>query len=184
MNLLNGEFYHLYNRGINSENIFKDSKDYLLFLKKFRYHLDEHLEVIAYCLMPNHFHFLIKVETENLKELVRQFSYVLSSYAQVFNRKYKRTGSLFQRHSKAKLVQDSKYFLTLVIYIHQNPVRAGFVEKQEDWHYSSFRDFTGYRNGTLPKMELILKDFPQNSKEEFYQFSQDMIKEVKQKYWL
>ncbi len=175
-------FYHIYNRGINSENIFKERENYIYFLKKYKLRFLNKFDTIAYCLMPNHFHFLIQVKADEIENLSLEFGIFLRSYTQAINKRFKRTGSLFQQHSKAKLVDDEKYFLTLVIYIHQNPIRAKLVDKSEDWEFSSYKDFAGFRKGTLPKKELILSDF--DSTKEFHNFSKDLIESVESKYWI
>ena len=107
MNFVQGEFYHVYNRGNNRQPIFFNERNYLFFLKKVREQLLPFSEIIAYCLMPNHFHFLLRANEEGLKEknsfggksmqeLAYRIGILLSSYSQAINRQNKTTGSLFQ----------------------------------------------------------------------------------------
>ena len=176
MNLEKDKYFHLYNRTNNKELLFRNEENYIYFLKKYRHYFDTEFDTISYCLMPTHFHFLIKVtgfDTDNIK---RKIGIFLRSYTNAFNKKFERTGSLFQQKTKTKLIDKDDYFKTLVIYIHQNPLRSGLVVKQEDWKFSSFNDFVGFRNGLLPKYDIILKEFKNSSKKEFYKYSQEMVK--------
>ena len=180
MQIYPNRYHHLFNRSNNNEILFKSSENYLYFLKKFRHYLEAMVDTIAYCLMPTHFHFLIYATTENIEQLKLNIGIWLSSYSKAINKRYQRHGSLFQRHTKAKMITDESYLLTLITYIHQNPVRAGLVEKLEDWPYSSYRDYIQMRKGTLPKTEIMKTRF--SSIEEFVEFSNRPI-EVKKEYW-
>lgn len=182
MNLYKDSFYHFYNRSNNRELLFKERDNYIYFLRKYRFHLDEHLETIAYCLMPTHFHFLIKIISEDIPELKSKVGTLQSSYTRGINKRFRRQGSLFQKHAKLKLVDDQNYFVNLVTYIHQNPLRANLVGKQEDWEFSSFQDYTDLRKGSLPSKKLILSKF--ESPKSYYNFSQKIISDVKAKFWV
>jgi hypothetical protein len=81
---------------------------------------------------------------------------LLSSYTKAFNKRYNRHGSLFQEHSKTKPISNDRYLISLLTNIHQNPIRSGLVEKAEEWKYSSYQDYIDFRNGTLPKKDVIL----------------------------
>ena len=139
-------FYHIYNRAIGSENLFREDRNYIFFLERWDKYLTKYVENWAYCLMPNHFHFLIKINNqssfdENLdinKLLEGQFRKLFSSYTLSYNKVYKRSGSLFQKSFKRVEVNSEKYLLTLIHYIHHNPIHHNFVNKYEDWRYSSF----------------------------------------------
>lgn len=144
--------YHVYNRGNNREAVFFEPANYLYFLRKLCHHVAPHSELLAYCLMPNHFHLLLcpLETTKAVHPLHRGVGTALSSYTQGVNRDRQRTGSLFQAKTKAQpLTADEAYLRTCFHYIHQNPVRAGLVGCLEDWPYSSYRDYAGLRNGTL-----------------------------------
>lgn len=154
--------YHIYNRGNNKEPIFYSDENFIFFLKKMRRHLTKHSHNLAYCLMPNHFHWLILVDEDsknNLKEhpLNQQISTLLSSYTQAINKRYKRTGSLFQQGTKMVAIDTLSQARICFHYIHQNPVRAGLVDKMGKWPYSSIPDFCGRRNGTLVKKDTVCK---------------------------
>ena len=161
MKIKSNEIYHIYKQGNNREPIFYTDADYLEFLVLFRKYVYPHGKILAYCLMPNHFHFLIYATEDSASikrignidtcELSNGFRLLQSSYAQIFNKKANRTGSLFRQKAKAKSMIDGEeqYQLTAFWYMHQNPLAAGLVKQMADWPYSSFRDFAGLRNGTL-----------------------------------
>ena len=127
MKLEADKYYHLYNRSNGKELIFKNNDNYIYFLKKFRHRLEGQLQTIAYCLMPTHFHFLVRVDTQNITSLKKDIGIFLSSYTKAFNNVFNRHGSLFQQHTKAKYVDDKNYLLSLMTYIHQNPIRSNLA---------------------------------------------------------
>jgi len=148
------KFYHVYNRGNNKQTLFYSSGNYLFFIKKMRRHLVKHCNILAYCLIPNHFHWLILVKktSRNSKErhpLDQQIGTLLSSYTQSLNNRYNRTGSLFQQTTQSIPLTTQIQGLTCFHYIHQNPIRAHLVKEMGAWPYSSFPDYSGKRNGTL-----------------------------------
>ena len=155
------KYYHLFNRANGNEKIFKSPDNYQFFLRKYRMHIGPISETLCYCLMPNHFHFLIKIKIEskirkldNYKSeqdvslyLSKQFSNLFSSYTQAFNKFTGRRGSLFMRAFKRKLIEDEVYLRNLVKYIHSNPVKAGLSKTPQGWKHSSYaalisEDFT------------------------------------------
>lgn len=151
-----GHYYHLYNRGNNRQNIFFERENYLFFLRQFRHYLvEDTLDVLAYCLMPNHYHFLICLRSDNVSEQMQAFSL---SYTKAINRRYGRYGSLFQGRFQAIWVDSDCYLLHLTRYIHLNPVKAGFIECPEDWEFSSYREYIDLRQGTLPNIEPIRQE--------------------------
>lgn len=127
MKLEKGRYYHIYNRSNARERLFRSHENYVYFLTNYRKRFRKKLTTVAYCLMPTHFHFLVKVNSDLAKQLSREFGILLSSYAKAYNKRYGRNGSLFQQHTKAKLVDKEGYLLLLISYIHQNPVRAKLV---------------------------------------------------------
>ncbi len=94
-----------------------------------------------------------------------------TSYAKAINKRYNRVGHLFQGPFKNILVDKNEYLLHLSRYIHINPVIAGLVPNPEDWEFSSFRDYVGLRDGTLPQPEIILSQF--SDKGTYWQFVKD-----------
>ena len=160
-----GKIYHIYNMGNNSRQVFFSDENYLYFLRKFRAEVSPYCETLAYCLMPNHFHFLIlateKSETyfakSKVQVLSRKFGNLLSSYSQAINKQQQSNGSVFRQKTKSKSLSQfityptlkQNYLLTCFLYIHQNPVVSGIVDKFEHWAFSSYLDYAGLRKGTL-----------------------------------
>ncbi len=124
--LVPGEYYHLYNRGNNRQNIFFERENYLYFLKQFRYFVaEETVHVVAYCLMPDHYHVLIYLREDGLSKAMQRFT---MSYTNAMNRRYGRCGSLFQGRFQTIHVDSDAYLLHLTRYIHLNPMRACLVQ--------------------------------------------------------
>ena len=151
-------YYHLYNRSINEEKQFYNRENYIYFLKKYN-KLVNLVNTLAYCLMPTHFHFLIKVTIQENNILKRAVGDMLSGYAKAINKQQNRHGSLFEQHTKAKAIKSQKQLIALVHYIHQNPIRSKLVKKLEDWEFSSYRDYIRVREGKLPAKEEILSQY-------------------------
>lgn len=167
--------YHIYNIGNNAQKLFFNDNDYLEFLRKIRKEIRGNCEIIAYCLMPNHYHLMILTtqksvspvsnKTPQMQVIARKIGTLQSSYTQSINNRMNRSGSLFQQKTKAKSLHQNivypfnkpLYANTCFHYIHQNPVSAGLVEKNEDWQYSSFRDYSNMRNGNLCNKSLASK---------------------------
>lgn len=165
-------FYHIYNRGINKMPLFFTRENYLYFLGKIKKHMLPHVHMIAYCLMPNHFHLLVYSRPNVVPGYFsNDLRVMLRSYTRSVNNQEKRTGSLFQQHTKIKRLEevdsshtitsshsmtgnDDDYPFNCFHYIHQNPVKAGLVKRMEDWEMSSFRDFAGLRNDSICNKEL------------------------------
>ncbi len=149
LEFLPGGNYHLYNRGVNRERIFFDDCNYLYFLSKVEMYLVPILDVIAYCLMPNHYHLLIRVketsEVFKTSEVSRAMMRLSVSYTKTINVHYDRVGPLFQGAFQAKAVGSSEYLGQLVSYIHVNPVRTGLVDDPKDWPYSSYNKLQDLR---------------------------------------
>jgi REP element-mobilizing transposase RayT len=157
--------------------------------------LSPHCSILSWCLMPNHFHWLVVINegyelnhdindrTKKLNPLNRSIGSLLSSYTQLVNQKQDRTGSLFRKRTKAKPIDNKRdkldnYLLNCFLYIHQNPIRSGLVKRLEDWEFSSYKDYCGLRNGKLCNKDLAidLLHIP-NSKKEFQKFSNQTIPE-------
>jgi putative transposase len=188
MTFSTNELYHIYNRGNNKQRIFFYPENYIYFLKKVRKFILPHCDILAYCLMPNHFHFLVSTDdrilqskiknpltSNNISEGIRN---ILHTYTKAINKQNSTTGSLFQQNTKSKcIVAKSKlYDLTCFNYIHQNPMKAGLVKKMEEWPYSSFIDYCGIRNGTLCDKNKAIKLLEINNKT-FYEDSYKIIED-------
>ncbi len=175
--------YHIYNHVIGNDLLFKEEKNYIYFIEKYKKHITSVAETFAYCLMPNHFHILVQVkkekdiissfkkastinkynafelpaEKENFISLYisKQFSNLFSSYAQSYNKMYKRMGSLFLKNFKRKPVDTDDYLKKLINYIHNNPVRHGFVLKPEEWKFSSYNTIISDLSTLVERRKVI-----------------------------
>lgn len=152
-----GYAYHVFNRGHNRERIFFERENYLFFLRRMREYLSTDIvTVIAYCLMPNHYHLLVTLNTDDFAETM---GILTMSCAKAINERYKRVGTLFQGRFRAVLVDRDEYLLHLSRYIHLNPEAAGLVAQAQDWEFSSYRDYVGLREGSLPNPGIVLEQF-------------------------
>jgi putative transposase len=143
-----GQYYHIYNRGVDRQLIFASEENYRFLLRRVRQFLPLYpIRIIAYSLMPNHYHFLAGVDKDG--SLSPFFQRLFNSYAQAFNRQQHRTGTLFEGRPKNILIDSSDYVYALVRYIHLNPVVAGLVNTPEDWHFSNYPEWIDARNDGL-----------------------------------
>jgi REP element-mobilizing transposase RayT len=144
--------YHIFNRGNNKENLFREERNYPYFLNLFGKHVSPVADVFAYCLLKNHFHFLLRVKPEHewpapaakhkpchpVREARRRLSNCFNAYAKAINKTYSRTGSLFQEHFQRREIDSDDYALNTLVYIHRNPAKHGFVADFRDWPWSSY----------------------------------------------
>jgi len=154
-----GQYYHIYNRGVGQEPIFQEAENYRFLLrrvKKYASALD--IAVIAYCLMPNHYHFLLRQDGQ--EPVGRLPQRVFNSYTKAFNKRYDRTGTLFEGPFRAIHVDRDSYLVHLCRYIHANPVKHGLVPDLEQWPYSNYPEWIGLRNGTLVDPDFVHEHFP------------------------
>jgi len=156
-----GVVYHVFNRGNNSESIFKESQNYDLFLNLIKKYLLKTADIYAYCLLNNHFHLLVRIkEKADIIEKSMQekpylgFSHFLNSYTQAINKAYNRKGSLFQEHLKRLRVTDDDYFIQLVVYIHLNPIKHGFSNNLS-YPYSSYNSIISNKKTLLKRDEVL-----------------------------
>lgn len=160
------KLYHVYTHANGFENLFKSQENYRYFLQRYQYFIPSVAETLAWCLMPNHLHLLIKIKSEeeirtafpqtfevvnarlqNLeglspveKRISKQFSNLFNAYTKAYNIRYKRRGTLFIPNFKRKEITDNKYLSNIICYIHNNPVHHSFVSNLQDWHWSSYHD--------------------------------------------
>jgi putative transposase len=156
---LPGHYYHLDNRGARRLTIFREEKNYhfvLLRVKKYCREYD--LSPIAYSLLPNHYHFLLRQNGEHKAGLLPQR--VFNSYSKAYNKVYEHSGTLFEGRFRAKPVSDDGYLRHLCRYIHANPVKHGLAQRPEEWAYSNYQEWLGLREGTLVDRQFIADMFP------------------------
>ena len=134
--------YHVMMRGINHQQIFEEDEDYRVFLRILRKCKNiSGFKILAYCLMGNHIHLLIKEDEEKL-ELI--FKRIGVRFVKWYNQKYQRCGHLFQDRFKSEVVDDERYLITVAGYIHQNPVKAGICKNADEYSYSSYKEYLKY----------------------------------------
>ena len=179
-NFRKNAFYHIFNQGVEKREIFLDEEDYRLFQRYlFTYlrpieevlemdpdiplrltskSLSEELGLIAYCLMPNHFHLLVRQKTENaVPKLLKQLT---NAYTLHFNERYSRVGSLMQGRYKAVEVADEELLIHLARHIHLNPLAAVIVKTPEAHRWSSYPDYLGLKADIPAEKDKILSYFP------------------------
>lgn len=183
---LKGNYYHIYNRGCNKENIFFNDQNYVYLLRKIKTSINQFgVAVIAYCLMPNHYHFLLRQETE--LPLSRWIQWLFNGYVQAVNKQQERSGTLFESKARHIWVDRDSYLLHLARYIHINPLVANLVSKPEKWLYSNYLEWTDQRNGNLVDKEFIKSYFPEsNDYKDFvidYAVENKLVEQL-QKYYL
>ncbi|MDK2979105.1 MAG: REP-associated tyrosine transposase [Bacteroidales bacterium] len=159
-----GYYYHIYNRGNNKENIFKEEMNYNYFLQLAQKYLLPIADIYAYCLLPNHFHILLKIkEIEYLPEIYRlgkrkihqSFSNFFNAYSKAINKRYGRTGSLFQEHLHRIRIDSEEYFKQLILYIHLNPEKHGLTEDFANYKYSSYQTYFNNSSAWTKRSEVV-----------------------------
>lgn len=140
--------FHILNRGNNKEPIFLDISDYKYFLSLLLRFKKELLpKIYNYCIMPNHFHLLLESgPTGNLSKITQKLTL---AYAKYFNQKYNRVGHVWQGRFRSSLVDKENYFIYCGLYIELNPVRAGLVNRPEEWPWSSYHYYTSEKNENI-----------------------------------
>lgn len=189
--LINGSYYHIFNRGVEKRHIFSNSKDYERFLSTLFYYRfsgpkpsfslyrrfknrnfsnnPKIVEVLTYCLMPNHFHLLLKQLVDNgISEFVSKIS---NGYTKYFNTKHNRIGPLLQGAFKAVPIETDKQLLHLSRYIHLNPFVSELSKDLKEYKYSSYREYTGLDSVEVCSKELILNFF--KTAQEYKKFVDD-----------
>jgi len=177
--LLPNSLYHIYNHGIGNANIFIESANYEYFLDLYKKHIAPFTRLYAFCLLPNHFHLVLKLENyeliENFIELrgyrfsskryanmnnkiAQLFGNFFNAYAKAINKRYKRMGSLFVTSFKRKTVLDEDYLRQLVLYVNTNPIHHLVANELEEWQYSSFRHII-HRNAFIVDYNQTLSFF-------------------------
>lgn len=195
--LVNGEIYHIFNRGVEKRNIFTDRRERARFLETLIYYqqanqsikfsqatLDKKknisdkklVEVISYCLMSNHFHFLLKqLEGNGISTFI---SLLINSYTRYFNTKNERIGPLFQGPFKAVRIESDEQLLHITRYIHLNPVVGYLAENPQDYEWSSYLDYLGLRTDGICKKEIIEQIIPLENYEHFVLNQEDYARQL------
>lgn len=156
-------YYHIFNRGHNKQTIFLDERDYKRYLKRLKEYLEKHpVTLLAYCLMPNHVHLLLRQETD---EPIERFIHRLhTAYTMYFNKKYERVGSVFQGRFKAKPIETDEHLLHVSRYIHINPIDSqaqgpALSLELEKYPWSSYNEYVNSRSNRLCNPATILNYF-------------------------
>ena len=153
-----GGYYHLFNRGARRITIFREEKNYLFVLLSIKKYLEEFdLSMIPYCLMPNHYHFLVRQNGDVKAGLLPQR--VFNSYTKAYNKIYDHCGTLFERRYQAIHIDNDSYSRHLCRYIHANPVKDGMAIAPEYWSFSNYQEWIGKRKGTLVDHDFIREYF-------------------------
>jgi len=154
--LLNHHFYHVFNRVKENQKLFYKKENYLYF-KKLWAEVDfiPSCRILAYCLMPNHYHFLLQITDADL--FSRKMSYFFNKYCKILNKQRNKTGSLFPNRFKAKLIGDEKYLTSLCGYIHMNPVSSKLVETPKEWPYSNYLSCIGKGEDNIADQDYFKK---------------------------
>lgn len=161
-----GNYFHIYNRGVNSENLFKEKRNYHYFLQQYQLYTADVLETYAYALLKNHFHMLVYVkETAEVSrkdgkglykpDASKQLSHFFNSYAQSVNKTYNRTGPLFESPFERKMITDDKYLTSLIYYLHYNAQLHGFVTDFREWEFSSYKAILENNNVWLASQKVL-----------------------------
>lgn len=146
-------YYHIYNRGNNGINIFESDDNKIYFLKQFSKYLSGKISVFAYCLMNNHFHLVIRLNSEE-KEVTQAFSNLFNSYAKAFNKQTNRTGSLFEKHFKRIKLKNENYLKHLIVYIHLNPKHHLNIDFK-GFRFSSYQAYMSNRETKIEREETL-----------------------------
>jgi REP element-mobilizing transposase RayT len=164
--LIEGEYFHIYNRGVNGEDIFKEQRNYYYFLQQYILYCSDVLETFAYALLKNHFHLLVYIK-ENVSvhknngqgavhlNASKQLSHFFNSYAQSINKASNRTGPLFESPFERKLIDDDGYLTSMIYYCHYNAQLHEFVKDFKEWDFSSYRTILENNNSFLASQKVL-----------------------------
>ena len=151
-----GQTFHIYNRGNNRECIFTEETDYRHFLELYTQHVHPIANTYAYCLLPNHFHFLLHIRNlSGSRSPSQSISNLCNAYAKSFNNRYARRGALFERPFGRIAVSSDDYFTHLIMYIHHNPQKHGWVDDFRSWPHSSYPSFLSQEPTKLDRKEVL-----------------------------
>lgn len=173
----NTGIYHLILRGINRQNIFENDEDRNKFIKVLSYYKTiSDYELYGYCLMDNHIHLLIKENIESISNIIKRIS---SSYVSWYNKKYHRCGHLFQERFKSEVVESEEYFITVLRYIHQNPIKAKISNDVKVYPWISYNEYL--HSSKLIDSSIVLGMFSNDLDKAKKLYKEYMNKETKDK---
>ena len=152
-------YYHIYNRGNNEERLFLRPEHYLYFMEKYMEIIHPSVSTFAFCLIPNHFHFLLRIDSLDPKSTIKEPSHMFrrffQQYSVWFNTKERRRGSLFTKYFRRIEIDSEDYLRRLVCYIHWNPVKHGISKDFRNYQYSSYQFFTNLNKTFIARDEVI-----------------------------
>ncbi len=158
-------YYHIYNRANGSEKLFLNEDNYSYFLQKYNFYISPIAHSFAYCLMPNHFHFVIRIKsfsqtsdvskTSDVLNPIEAFRRLLMSYTKAFNKQNNRKGSLFTPKFNRIKITSEEYLKNTINYIHQNPVIHGYVKELDEWRYSSYTSLLNDKSTKLNRQDVL-----------------------------
>lgn len=151
-----GEFYHIYNKAVRNDQLFFSDENYRFFLRKFHQYTEEIFSVYSYCLLNNHFHFLIKID-ENVDSttVIERLRRCFISYSKALNNYVNRKGTLFERHLKRVKIESEEQLLWTIYYIHRNPVHHFVTDNYEKYKWSSYPTILSKRETNLKRKEVL-----------------------------
>lgn len=171
--LLPGKVYHLFNHAVGTENLFREDRNYVFFLEKYRKHATPVCRTFSYALLPNHFHFLVQIRSKTALAhlmpesnephsdeefagyVMQQFSNLFNGYAKAYNKVFNRKGALFIDYLQRKPVGNATYFQHVVLYHHFNPVRHDFCNTPLEYRFSSYPAFLSNLPTLLERATVI-----------------------------
>ena len=174
-----GNIYHIYNRGVNKQKIFFSEKNYQFFIYRLNKFFQEYAICYAYCLMPNHYHLLVKVINELF--VPKALHPLMVSYSKAVNNEQGRVGPLFQGRFQAILIEDKIQFLDCVKYIHLNPIKAGLVRTSVEWTHSSYSHYLNIKSDSFIQTADVLSHF--EDIQEFREYTEFGCEDYQSKYF-
>ncbi len=171
-------YYHIYNRGAHSESIFFEDENYSYLVSLFKKNAERYnIIVAAYCLMPNHYHLVLKERHDG--SISSFLKTTFNTYTQAINNRFGTSGTLFQGQAKTKEIATEAYCLRVIPYVHLNPVTAKLVNSPAAWEFSNYSEWIGKRRSTLIDSELRYSYFSSPQEYEIYVRDYQLDKESK-----
>jgi len=161
-------FFHIITQGINKEKIFDTDENKERYLKLI-YRNNEGIDIIAYCIMSNHAHILVKIDSiDNMQQWMKK---VNTGYAMYYNKRNDRVGYVFRDRYKSQVIRNEKHLYTCIDYIHENPVKAHICGKKEEYDFSSYiSKYKGNQNEVKMQIAQMFNNIEENSKKEKFEF--------------